>query len=83
MQLYNGLRNGIIKEAMFLTLDNMGDTLASIKEVKSYLFAIPPPGSIVMVTLCSKDSLMKICFINKNNCMEMPELEEEKQSLCL
>jgi hypothetical protein len=78
LQLHYGLRNGIIKEAIFLSLDNMGDSSASIKEVKSYLSAILPPRSIVMVTARSKDSLMKTRYIDENNCMEMPDLDEEE-----
>lgn len=84
LQLENGLREGnFIKEAVFLALDNLLDSNASIKQVKRYLSAKLPSGSIVIVTTRSKDLLLNMRqYINENNCMEMPELNiEEATSL--
>lgn len=79
----NSLKEGIIKDAFFLALDNMSDSDASINQVKSYLSGRLPSGSIVMVTARSKDWLTRVRpHIDEGNCMEMPELIlEEAKSL--
>lgn len=83
MQLHNALKEGIIKEAVFLALDNMSDTDTSIVEAKTYLSASLPPGSIVMVTARTKESLTRVRpYLMGENCVEMPELRiEEAKSL--
>jgi hypothetical protein len=84
LQLEDGLRAGsFIKEAVFLALDNLLDSNASIKQVEKYLSAKLPSGSIVMVTTRSKDLLLYLRqYINENNCIQMPELNmEEAKSL--
>ncbi|KAG0627870.1 hypothetical protein M758_2G234400 [Ceratodon purpureus] len=82
-QLQNALREGIIKDPIFLTLDNMSDEDASIAEVQSYLSARLPTGSIVIVTARSKDWLLRVRpYIDESKCMQMPELmQEEAKSL--
>ncbi|KAG0588953.1 hypothetical protein KC19_2G280800 [Ceratodon purpureus] len=82
-QLQNALREGIIKDPIFLTLDNMSDNDASIAEVQSYLSARLPARSIVIVTAHSKDWLLRVRpYIDVNKCMRMPELMlEEAKSL--
>ncbi|KAG0559495.1 hypothetical protein KC19_10G109500 [Ceratodon purpureus] len=83
-QLENGLKEGnFVKEAVFLALDNLLDSNAAFKQVKRYLSAKLPSGSIVMVTTRSKDLLLNMRqYFNQNNCMEMPELNiEEATSL--
>ncbi|KAG0561405.1 hypothetical protein KC19_9G062400 [Ceratodon purpureus] len=82
-QLQNALREGIIKDPIFLTLDNMSDLDASIAEVQLYLSARLPAGSIVIVTARSKDWLLRVRpYIDESNCMQMPELMlEEAKSL--
>ncbi|KAG0611643.1 hypothetical protein M758_7G154700 [Ceratodon purpureus] len=82
-ELLKGLKSGIIKEAVFLALDNVSDTQASINEAKSYLSASLPHGSIVMVTSRSKYTLKKLRpYVDEDNCLEMPELDvQEAKSL--
>ncbi|KAG0588935.1 hypothetical protein KC19_2G279700 [Ceratodon purpureus] len=82
-ELQNALREGIIKDPIFLTLDNMSDQDASIAEVQSYLSARLPSGSIVMVTARSKDWLLRVRpYMDESKCMQMPELMlEEAKSL--
>ncbi|KAG0590565.1 hypothetical protein KC19_1G110000 [Ceratodon purpureus] len=78
-ELHNGLIEGIIKEPVFLALDNMSDTDASIMQAKSYLSARLPHGSIVMVTARAKDSLIRVRpYLSEKNCMSMPELMIEE-----
>ncbi|KAG0606318.1 hypothetical protein M758_9G131300 [Ceratodon purpureus] len=77
--LQNALRHGIIKNPIFLTLDNMSDQDASIAEVQSYLSARLPAGSIVIVTARSKDWLLCVRpYIDESKCMQMPELMQEE-----
>ncbi|KAG0605826.1 hypothetical protein M758_9G090600 [Ceratodon purpureus] len=82
-ELQNALRGGIIKDPVFLALDNMSDQDGSIAEVQSYLSGRLPSGSIVVVTARSQDSLLCVGpHINENKCMQMPELmQEEAKSL--
>ncbi|KAG0627867.1 hypothetical protein M758_2G234200 [Ceratodon purpureus] len=82
-QLQNALREGIIKDPIFLTLDNMSDQDASIAEVQIYLSARLPAGSIVIVTARSKDWLLRVRpYIDESKCMQMPELMlDEAKSL--
>ncbi|KAG0588944.1 hypothetical protein KC19_2G280600 [Ceratodon purpureus] len=82
-QLQNALREGIIKDPIFLTLDNMSDQDASIVEVQSYLSARLPIGSIVIVTARSKDWLLRVRpYMDESKCMQMPEMMlEEAKSL--
>lgn len=79
----NALKEGIIKDAVFLALDNMSDRDASKAEVQTYLSGRLPSGSIVMVTARSKDWLSRLRpHIDESKCMEMPELMvEEAKSL--
>ena len=79
----NGLKEGtFIKEAVFLALDNMSDTHASIEEAKSYLSTKLPLGSIVIVTTRYKEALSRLGLSMDDECMKMPELEfEEARSL--
>ncbi|KAG0560026.1 hypothetical protein KC19_10G148400 [Ceratodon purpureus] len=82
-QMRNALREGFIKDAFFLALDNMSDKDASIPEVQSYLSGRLPSGSIVLVTARSKDWLLRVWpYIDENKCIQMPELMlEEAKSL--
>lgn len=77
------LNDGIIKEAVFLALDNISDSYSSVNEAKRYLSAKLPPGSIVMVTARSLGSLTQLRpYVDESNCMEMPELKvKEARSL--
>ena len=78
------MKEGVIEEAIFLALDNMSDSDASVSEVKRYLLAKLPPGSIVMVTARSKECLLRVRphIDDESKCMEMPELTlEEAKSL--
>lgn len=70
-----------IRNPVFLALDNVSDS--SIIEAQYYLKARLPPGSIVMVTSRSEDSLMQLShFLNKSTCFEMPGLVlEEAKSI--
>ena len=79
----NGLKEGtFIKEAVFLAIDNMSDTHASIEEAKRYLSAKLPLGSIVIVTTRYKKALPRLGLSMDDECMKMPELEfEEARSL--
>jgi hypothetical protein len=81
LQLHNGLREGkfIKNDPIFLAVDNMSDTNASITEAKGYLSARLPLGSIVMVTTRYKEALAHLRpYIDESECMKMPELEEEE-----
>ena len=74
---------GGIKDSVFLALDNMSGTDASINEARSYLSAKLPLGSIVMITSRSKTALMKLrSYIDESSCLEMPELMLE-EAKCL
>ena len=74
---------GAIKDSVFLALDNMSGKDALINEVKSYLSAKLPLGSIVMITSRSKTALMKLrSYIDESSCLEMPELMLE-EAKCL
>ncbi|KAG0588925.1 hypothetical protein KC19_2G278800 [Ceratodon purpureus] len=82
-QLRNALKEGSIKDPVFLALDNMSDEDASIREVQTYLLGRLPAESIVIVTARSKDWLLRVRpFINESKCMQMPELMlDEAKSL--
>jgi hypothetical protein len=81
--LLKGLKGGIIKEAVFLALDNVSHTQASMDEAKSYLSASLPSGSIVLLTSLTKETLLYMrAHVEEDNCLEMPELDvEEARSL--
>jgi hypothetical protein len=81
--LLNGLKRGIIKEAVFLALDNVSHTQTSMDEAKSYLSASLPIGSIVLLTSRTKETLLYMrAHVEEGNCLEMPELDvEEAKSL--
>ncbi|KAG0627844.1 hypothetical protein M758_2G232200 [Ceratodon purpureus] len=82
-QLRNALKEGSIKDPVFLALDNMSDEDASIREVQTYLLGRLPAESIVIVTARSKDWLLRVRpFIDESKCMQMPELMlDEAKSL--
>ncbi|KAG0562531.1 hypothetical protein KC19_9G153800 [Ceratodon purpureus] len=82
-ELLHALKDGLIKDPIFLALDNMSDHDASIAEVQSYLSARLPSGSIVMVTARSKDWLLRVRpYIDESKCIQMPDLLlEEAKSL--
>ncbi|KAG0627859.1 hypothetical protein M758_2G233500 [Ceratodon purpureus] len=82
-QLRNALKKGLIKDPVFLALDNMSDQDASTSEVQSYLSGRLPTGSIVIVTARSKDWLLLVRpYMDDSKCMQMPELMlEEAKSL--
>ena len=84
MQLRNGLKEGkFIRGAVFLAVDNMSDADPSVVEVKRYVSARLPPGSIVIVTTRYRDSLARVGLdVDGDECMEMPELES-KEARCL
>ena len=84
MQLRNGLKEGkFIRGAVFLAVDNMSDADPSVVEAKRYVSARLPPGSIVIVTTRSRDSLARVGLdVDGDECMEMPELES-KEARCL
>jgi hypothetical protein len=81
--LLNRLKGGIIKEAVFLALDNVSHTQASMDEAKNYLSASLPSGSIVLLTSRTKETLLCVRpYVDEGNCLEMPELDvEEARSL--
>ncbi|KAG0627855.1 hypothetical protein M758_2G233100 [Ceratodon purpureus] len=81
--LRNALKEGSIKDPVFLALDNMSDEDASIREVQTYLLGRLPAESIVIVTARSKDWLLRVRpFIDESKCMQMPELMlDEAKSL--
>jgi hypothetical protein len=81
--LLNRLKGGIIKEAVFLALDNVSHTQASMDEAKNYLSASLPSGSIVLLTSRTKETLLCVRpYVDEGNCLEMPKLDvEEARSL--
>lgn len=72
-----------IRDPVFLAIDNMPDSNASVMQAKSYLSGRLPVGSIMMVTSRYKESLAPLReYIDENECMKMPELELE-EARCL
>ncbi|KAG0631760.1 hypothetical protein M758_1G277600 [Ceratodon purpureus] len=83
-ELLHGLINGgVIREPVFLAVDNVSDTQESINEAKTYLSAGLPSGSIVMMTSRSKGTLLRVRpDVTESHVLEMPELDvEEAKSL--
>ncbi|KAG0608738.1 hypothetical protein M758_8G128400 [Ceratodon purpureus] len=82
-ELLQGLNGGVIKEPVFLAVDNISDAQESIIEAKTYLSAGLPSGSIVMMTSRSKATLMRVRpDVTESHVLEMPELDvQEAKSL--
>jgi len=59
---------------VFLALDNVWQE--SLEQAKDYLKVGFHHGSIMMVTACSID-ILDCLNINKSDCLEMPDLDEE------
>ena len=74
LQTTNLPRRRIRQQQVFLALDNVWQQ--SIEEAKVYLRACLHHQSIVITTARSVDLLGRL-NVDKNDCMEMPELEEE------
>lgn len=78
MQCRNQLKRCIVNQPVFLTIDNVSDDLEVIKQAKTFLGVRWNKGSVIIVTARSLDELLRLKpYINKNDCMEMPELKED------
>ncbi|KAG0556528.1 hypothetical protein KC19_11G060100 [Ceratodon purpureus] len=82
-ELLRGLNGGVIREPVFLAVDNVSDSQESINEAYRYLSARLPSGSIVMMTARSKGTLLRVRpDVTESHVLEMPELDvEEAKSL--
>ena len=68
-----------MKEAVFLAVDNVSDTQASVDEARRYLAASLPAGSVVVVTARGRGTLMRVGpYVTESNVVGMPELDVEE-----
>ncbi|KAG0601427.1 hypothetical protein M758_11G109900 [Ceratodon purpureus] len=82
-ECYSLLKQNIIKQKVFIAIDNVFDSSKCLEEAGAYLKLNYSPNSVVVVTARSLDQL-EMVKIEKTNCMEMPDLEkDEARSLFL
>ncbi|KAG0586685.1 hypothetical protein KC19_2G108800 [Ceratodon purpureus] len=82
-ECYSLLRQNIIKQKVFIAIDNVFDSSKCLEEASAYLQLNYFPNSVVVVTARSLDQLQML-KIEKSNCLAMPDLKyAEARSLFL
>ncbi|KAG0557048.1 hypothetical protein KC19_11G098900 [Ceratodon purpureus] len=76
-ECYSLLTQSIIKQKVFIAIDNVFDSSKCLEEADAYLKLNYSPNSVVVVTARSLDQLQML-QIEKSNCLEMPDLEKDE-----
>ncbi|KAG0601530.1 hypothetical protein M758_11G119300 [Ceratodon purpureus] len=76
-ECYSLLSQNIIKQKVFIAIDNVFDSSKCLEEADAYLKLNYSPNSVVVVTARSLDQLQML-QIEKSNCLEMPDLEKDE-----
>lgn len=72
------LKEAILKQPIFLAVDNIFDDIKSIEEVNVFLKGGFAKGSVVVLTARSLDVLQNAHLgLDGSNCFEMPELNKD------